>query len=159
MMRLGIAAATIALLPLAGCSGDATPKAEPTHGPTPVECMSHQSVAVALKPERAGLPEIDATISRSWEPGPFKGGQETACADIWMERPPSGWKFVRYDLRMHDWQNTTTLSSSELDSFGTDLQLVAYECVTINATVVLARNGEQARWSAKTTISPRCPKG
>ncbi len=72
MMRLGIVVTTVALLALAGCSGDAEPKAEPTHGPTPVECMSNQSVAVA--------------------------------------------------------------------------------------TVALAHDGQQDRWSAQSTISPRCPK-
>ncbi|GGO89820.1 hypothetical protein GCM10011584_20180 [Nocardioides phosphati] len=156
MHRIALGLAFLLALPLTACSddGDATGTAPPKPG---VTCMQHQKVVGHLEPTHAGLPQVDADIGRSWEPlsdAPDAGG--IACANLSMERPPAGWKLVRYQLRMKDWLHTTTLSGRTLESLDTVLRLEAYECVRIDATLVLARAGHRDRWTGHTTISPRC---
>lgn len=144
------------LLPLGACGSADEAPAEKTA--RTAECMTHQEPAVDLQPEGDGAPAIGAQLGRSWEPDEGRTDPDThgtACATLDLETP-RGWRFVRAELRLSDWSGTTTVTRTADPGFGLEADMWAYECVAIDAVVVLERKGERSRWTGHTEISPRC---
>lgn len=156
-MRLrGTLLLPLLLLPLAACGNDdEEPEAK---APETSDCMTHQEPAADLRAETVGAPEIGGLIGRSWEADGGRTDEDvhgTACATLDFQAP-RGWKLVRAELKLSDWAGSTTVTRTKDPDFGLSADMWAYECVAIDAAVVLEHGGERSRWTGHTEISPRC---
>lgn len=156
MSRAHLAVLALALAaPLTACSSDARePAAERTT--TSDELPSRdcddarkQHPTVDLEPVTPGAPEIDAAMSRFFNPA----GEPCVDLVVWHN---AGWDMKSYTISASTWLFEVSLTGKHEDAENEFLRIPTTGCAPVRLELVLTQGGEEARYVAEETVGVKC---